>query len=210
VFAALALLALTRPALGRTIILTANDADRMAALCQAAPRFGMAMQEASPGVYGIGGLTLNPGTSFLLSFRLDRIPAGSRIALAELILPVTQTSGTDPRLYVWRVLAEWGNGVCYEYRSAWPQKMLWARPGARGHSSDRGTRPTEIVRLNRAGELVINVTEDVELWHAGAAPNRGWLLSVEDPDVSIALKSPAWDGQADWKLRITYEPAPGK
>ena len=43
--------------------------------------------------------------------------------------------------------------------------------------------------------------------YTGAAPNNGFLISVEDPKVHIQLHSPlSNEGRTEWKLRITYEP----
>jgi hypothetical protein len=113
---------------------------------------------------------------------------------------------TEPRLYVWRLLPEWGAGVCHQYRTQRPAKAEWAAPGARGGGTDRATRPTVVLPLTSAGEKVVNVTQDVELWYTGAAPNNGWLLTAEDADALIRLDSPLWNARGRWKLRITYEP----
>ncbi len=203
----LALLFLIAASAGaHTIVIDANEADRMAAISDAAPRMSWAAGEEWPAIYSSANLELVLGRAFLFRFALDKIPAGQRITFAELILPVQQFSGVEPRFYLWRVLPEWGPGVSHRYRIAAPAKKEWAAPGARGLASDRALRPSAVVRVLAAGEQVINVTGDLELWHAGAAPNRGWLLTVEDPGVALRFPSPAWDAPAAWKLRITYEP----
>lgn len=226
------------PADARTIVIDGTKSDRMAGIAEPAPRQSWAMNEPSIGVFSVNAVLLARDRSFLIRFPLDSIPAGARIAHAELILPVTQCSGSEPRFYLWRILADWGPGVSYVYRKAESAldsaqasrnqgakggdnransptnrigKIEWTRPGARGDSSDRATRPTDIARLTEPGDVTINVTEDVELWHTGMAANQGWMLTVEDPGTTVLLKSPVWeDGAAAWRLRITYEPTADK
>ena len=207
-FAAIALLALSAAqADARTIIMNASDAcDRMAGIDEAAPRQGWAMHESSTGVYTNSVLRLQAKRRFLFRFALDEIPKDQRIAHAELILPMNWLAGNEPRFYLWRVLADWGPGACWDYASQIPKKTEWTRKGASGPSSDRATRPTDIIRLTQVEEITINVTEDVALWYSGRAPNRGWMLSVEDPGVQVQFVSPAWGGGSQWKLRLTYEP----
>lgn len=200
------MLMIAAPAGARTIILDANDADRMAAISDVAPRMSWTACEAWPAIYSTSHIDLVPGRSFLIRFALSKIPPSQRITFAELILPVQSYTGIDPRFYLWRVLAEWGPGVSHLYRMTSPAKVEWAVPGARGLSSDRATRPSAVVRVLAPGEQAINVTGDLELWHTGAVPNCGWLLTIEDPALSIRFPSPAWDAMTAWKLRITYEP----
>jgi len=192
----------------RTIVIDAlGAADRMAAMSDVAPRQSWAMFEQWPATYYTNAVQIEPGRSFLIRFALDAVPAGQRITHAELIVPVTWYSGTDVRFYLWRLLADWGAGACHLYRKALPEKVPWTIPGARGGSSDRATRPSAVVRLyEAAAENVINVTEDVELWYTGAAPNNGWIFTVEDPATFVRFQSPTYDGVQTWKLRITYEP----
>ncbi|MBI2438402.1 MAG: hypothetical protein HYV36_06280 [Lentisphaerae bacterium] len=199
-------LTMALPAAARTVIIDANEADQMAVISAVAPRMSWAACETSSAVYTTSSIDLVPGRSFLIRFALNQIPSGQRITFAELILPVQSCTGTDPRFYLWRVLAEWGAGVSHLYRRTSPGKVEWAVPGARGLSADRSTRPSAVVRVKASGEQVINVTNDLELWHIGAAPNFGWLITIEDPALFIRFASPAWNALADWKLRITYEP----
>lgn len=195
------------PAHAKTIILTAQDADRVAAIADVAPRMSLCFFETWPGTMYMNQVGVSQGRSVLMRYNLASIPAGQRITHAEWVLPVTSFSGSEPRFYAWRMIAEWGPGVCHLYRVTLPKKVEWVRPGARGHSSDRATRPSEIIRLTEAGERVINVTEDLELWYTKAAPNNGWMLTVEDPGVQVIFPSPVWaEGVNTWKLRITYEP----
>ena len=208
VYALLASCIAAASAEARTIILDGQSIDRMAALSAAAPRQSWAMFEPKTGAFDTSKVSLASGHSFLARFSLARIPPGQRIAHAELMLPVSDYSGAEARFYVWRLTAPWGLGVSHLYRSTRPQRAEWTKPGAHGYSSDRATRPTDIVRLTAPGEMTINVTEDVDLWYSGAAGNEGWLLTVEDPATVANFVSPLSvpAGQAAWKLRITYEP----
>lgn len=199
-------LAMALTAAARTIVLDANEADQMAVISDVAPRMSWAACEAWPAVYNTGNIDLVPGRGFLIRFALSKVPAGQRIAFAELIFPVQSCTGSDPRFYLWRVLAEWGPGVSHRYRMTAPAKAAWTMPGARGLASDRALRPSAVVRVLTPGEQALNVTKDIELWYTGAAPNCGWLFTVEDPELFIRFASPAWDALTAWKLRITYEP----
>lgn len=190
----------------RTVVVEGTEIDRTAGLASDAPRMSWALTGLRPGIYSTALLDLVPGRGFLFRFPLDRIPPGHRITQAELILPVEGTEGTDPRLYIWRVTADWGVGACHEFRMTVPRKIPWSRPGAAGRYSDRAGRPTVVARLVTPGPKVFNVTEDVELWQSGAATNGGWLLTVEDHGVRVRLASPLGGGERQWKLRITHEP----
>jgi hypothetical protein len=59
---------------------------------------------------------------------------------------------------------------------------------------------------HNSGEVTMNVTQDVELWYSGAAPNHGWILTAEDADLFLRMSSPFWGSPKGWKLRITFEP----
>ena len=122
-------------------------------------------------------------------------------------MPVNLISATsEAKLHVRRVLGEWGTGVCHEYRMLRPKPLSWTGAGAAGVSTDHAAAPSAVVAVPGPGELAINVTEDVELWYAGAAENQGWIVTVEDPTALVRLNSPLWVGQGLYKLRITYEP----
>ena len=41
-----------------------------------------------------------------------------------------------------------------------------------------------------SGEQTADVTEDIELWYTGAAPNRGWILTLDDTSPSISVPAP--------------------
>lgn len=189
-----------------TIVLDASSCDRMAGISEAAPRQSWALCEPAKGFFSNGEAGLMPGISLLIRFPLDQIPKNSRIVHAELVVPVIWGYGNEPRFYVWRIIADWGPGVCHLYSRTLPKKVKWTKPHAGGISSDRATRPTDIIRVAGTENKIINVTEDVELWHTGAAANNGWLISVEDLGVYIRFYSPSWAYPGMWKLKITFEP----
>jgi hypothetical protein len=199
------LLASAAPTAARTIELTDEMSDRMAAFVAEAPLAGWASQTIAPGCYGTHGIELRPASAFLIRYPLDAIPAGMRITKAELVVPMLWRMGREPRLFLWRILPEWGAGACHLYRLQRPGTAAWSAPGARG-SGDRATRPTVVRPLTAEGEQVLNVTQDVELWYTAAAANNGWLFTTEDADARILLASPLGQGRGTWKLRITYEP----
>ena len=191
----------------RTIILDATACKRMAFLSEAAPRHSWAMWERKPGMFDTGAVALVPNRALLIEFPFEKIPAGQRIAHAELVVHVATYAGSEPRFYLWRMVNDWGSGACWDYRTTWPKPVPWVKPGGRGQSSDRATRPTVIHRLLATQDNTINVTEDVALWYTGAAKNHGWMLTVEDPGVFVQLVPPSDTAyMPSWRLRITYEP----
>ncbi len=191
----------------RTIVLdAASEADRMAVIAENAPLMSWAAYMPWEGIYYGSAIDIQQGKGFLIRFPMGAIPAGQRITNAELIFSVQLASGATPRLYFWRVLSEWGAGVCHQYRMTRPKPMEWALPGARGSSSDRAIRPTAIHPIAGPGEKIVNLTEDVEIWYAGAAKNQGWLITVEDPGVFARMFCPIFETESQWKLRITFEP----
>ncbi len=191
----------------RTIELTDFDCDRMAVIGPQSPRSSWAMNEIAAGEFTTMALDLRADRAFLVSYPLTRIPPGQRIARAEWIVPVGLISGTnEAKVFVRRILGTWGAGACYDLRLLRPKPLKWTQPGAAGVSTDRAAQPSAVVAVKGSGELVINVTEDVELWYTGVAANEGWLVTVEDPTALVRLHSPFWIGHGAFKLRITYEP----
>jgi len=193
-----------------TIIMDASSCTRMAGISEAAPRQSWALCEPISGFFSNGEASIAQGRSLLICFPLDKIPKGSRIIHAELVIPVIWGYGNEPRFYIWRMLADWGPGVCHLFRKTLPEPVKWTKPHAAGISSDRATRPTDIVRVSVTENKTVNVTEDVELWYTGAAPNNGWLISIEDPGIYIRLYSPIYAYPAMWKLKVTFEPEAAK
>ena len=208
--ASLTLLLSTAPLSARTIELTDADCTRMAVLAAEAPRLWWAANESSPGVFTTKySLLLHSKKAFLICFPIDRIPRGQRITNAELLVPVNSVEYGEQRLTIRRILGDWGVGVCHDYRMVRPKKVEWAKPGARGVSSDCAGKATATVRLSEVGSKAVNVTSDVELWYTGASANQGWIMMLEDADARIHLLSPLStypNGRGSWKLRITYEP----
>lgn len=193
-------------AAGRTIVLDAESADRMAVIHAKAPRLSWAAFSPRAGQFDTSRIEITPHSRFLIRFDLSAIPEGQEILHAELTAPVESFSGGDPRLFLWRTVAEWGAGVNYEYRRADPAPEPWALPGASGAGADRALFPSVVERIPRNGDFPLNVTADVALWQAGAAPRQGWMISVEDADTRLTFPSPAWNAAHRWTLRITYEP----
>lgn len=204
---ALSLAILATPLQARTIILTDEDCEKMAFISAEVPTLGWACYEIATATFTTSVLECAPNKAFLIRYPIDRIPAGQKIVKAELGFTTTLQGAGAQRLHLRRIVGEWGVGVCWLYRSQRPKKVEWTQAGARGVSTDRATRPSSIIRSAAAGDKVVNVTEDVELWYTGATPNQGWMLTVEDQDGYIRLNSPLWPpGRSNWKLRITYEP----
>lgn len=190
----------------RTLVLDAQQADQMAAIHEQAQRLSWAAYSPRAGQFDTVWLNLNTEGRFLIRFDFTMIPKGQRITHAELSVPVTVVSGTEPRLFLWRMQADWGVGVCHTYSMTEPKLLPWGMAGAKAPGRDRALTPTAVLRITSPGQQVVNVTEDVSLWYLGAAPSRGWMLSVEDEGVNMRLPSPAYETASDWRLLITYEP----
>jgi hypothetical protein len=201
VAAAVATLLLLPQAFSRTVVLKPEALDAFAALSESHPINGWACFHYD-GVHYISSVPgVNPTTSLLLRYSLDQIPKGMRITHAEFTIAHNVSSS---RVHVWRLLGEWGLGVCHQFRMTHPAKLEWSLPGARGKSTDRATHPTASGKFVDGQLLTVNVTPDVELWYTGASPNRGWLLTFES---GALLHSPTHDGHRfKWQVRVTYEP----
>jgi len=186
----------------RTITLKPEAIDAFATLSESHPRSGWAAQQIDPSLYVSNPPIGAPNTSCLIRYSFDQIPKGNRITHAEWVIPAGPAAAST--VSVWRVIAEWGIGVCHQFRMVHPKRLEWSVPGARGRSVDRATRPTGSGKFGPGAlQITVNVTQDVELWHSGAAPNRGWLLTFDSPSIII---SPTHAGRQQWQLRITYEP----
>ncbi len=192
----------------RTITLAAEDLDQMAVLSARMPRLGWAPFQAGQGVYTPHGqMQLYPDMTVLMRYSLTKVPKDQRITKAELFLPVDYVAG-KPEVSVRRVVAEWGIGVCHLYRRTYPDRVEWAQPGARGAATDRHGKDTAVFRFEKTGDHAADVTEDVELWYTGGAPNRGWVLAIENgsgPFYTPSAYPPGPPGKR-WKLQITFEP----
>ena len=198
------------PLQARTIALTADDCDEMASISSQAPRLSWAMGPASSGYFKTHGtLYLSSSMALLMRFPIkDQIPKDQRVTKAELtIAPYLIASA--PEVHVRRVVAEWGVGVCHQYRMTYPQKIEWAQPGGRGNATDRNNKVSAVFKFAKIGEQTADVTEDVELWYTGGAANHGWIMHVE-PEGHVAYfqspYAPQTAGAKTWKLQITFEP----
>lgn len=193
------------PAQARTIVITDAVCDRMAMIAAVAPRMSWAYAPIHALGFTSEGILLRPEAALLIRFPLDGIPKGQRIVKAELLVPLGQFHKPGPRIHLHRVLADWGPGCCWLYRTTKPEKVPWAVVGCAGGSTDRAPRPTATLRPEKPGEIAVNVTEDIERWNSGGTPNNGWVFTCED-DTLVTLSSPIWQSPNSWKLRITYEP----
>lgn len=204
-------LLLSTLALGRTITVTAEDCDQMACISANAPRLSWAMYQPAPGVFNAQPqFQWFSKQALLMRFPItDIVPKGQRITKAELTIHPTYMAGTVAHVHVRRILAEWGTGVCHDYRMTLPQKLEWAQPGGRSAGTDRHNKDSAIIKITKVGEYTADVTEDIELWYTGANVNRGWILTLGDGEI-IYMASPYTlphlAGGKQWKLQITFEP----
>jgi hypothetical protein len=189
----------------RTIIVTDAVVDRMACIAEQAPRQSWAAIPEGAGVYTTRLASVAQGRSFLMRWNIGELPKDSRILNAELFVPIDSVSDANARLYLWRLVGDWGPGVSYQYRTGRPKAVEWGAGGAGAPGIDRAVRPTGVIKA-AAGEIVFNVTQDVEAWYNGAATNAGWMFTAEDTNVVVNVQAPMYSGAGRWKLRITYEP----
>jgi len=201
-------LLLTSSGLARTIVLTDEDCEQMAAITPLAPRLSWAGSAVSSDEFSNHNLDISLNSSFLIKYPLDRIPKGQTISKAEWIVPITQAyPNAGVRVQVRRLMQDWGVGVCFDRRLARPTEQKWHTPGARGVGQDRAAKATAIgILKGSATEYSFNVTEDVELWYTGAVPHHGWILTCEDGTGFVRMSSPFWLAPKGWKLKITFEP----
>jgi hypothetical protein len=191
----------------KTIVITDGDCEFMGVLSADAPRMSWAAVANATAEYGNHYIDLTPKTSFVIRYPLDKIPPGQRITKAEWVVPYAQVSpATGVKVQVRRLLKDWGPGVSHQYRMIRPQRLEWHTPGAQGVGQDRAAKATAADSIQGAGEHTFNVTEDVELWYSGAAPNYGWQLATDEAQAWFRTHSPFWQSPKGWKLRITYEP----
>ncbi len=184
--------------------------DQFAYLAEEAPLASHASWEvsgANTGVWSSHIAVASNNHSILIHYDISSIPKGMRITNAELVLPIYTYSPADTRFFIYRVLADWGNGASYKYRYNTPEKKVpWSMPGARGGSTDRATGSTASARVKAAVPVTLNVTSDIEMWYTKAAPNNGWMITVEEPSAMVAFYSHLYSAYAPWTLRVTYEP----
>jgi len=200
-----AFLIFASPAVAKTITLTDEDSDRMAAIAEVAPNSSWAGSVIVGGVIYDGTIDITPVHSFLIRFPLDQIPKDQRITKAELTFPVS-IAPAEQKVLVRRIVGSWGAGVSWNHRQVNGKKLAWTTPGAKAGGKDRVTKPTATIKLNGAGEATANLTEDVELWYSGAAANEGWIFTNDAPEGFVRIPSPTWVNTGAWKLRVTYEP----
>ncbi len=195
----------------RTITLTAEDADEMASISSAAPRLSWVMGPANnPTIFNTQPtLYWHSQIALLMRFPIkDQIPKGQRITKAELTIVPNYVAGNS-NVQVRRLLAEWGPGVCHQYRMTYPKKLEWTQPGGKGGATDRAAKDSAVFKITKVGEYTVDVTEDIELWYTGGAVNRGWIFTHESDQGVFYISSPyspQVNGGKQWKLQITFEP----
>jgi hypothetical protein len=203
--AAALVLVLAAPAAARTLTLTAGDCDQAAVISDELPRMSWAVLGDSGVVRADHNMRLYTNIAALLRYPIERIPPGQRISKAELTLTVNYLYAEKSEIAVRRLLADWGTGVCHDFRQAHPEKIPWAAPGARGDGKDRVAKPGGVFKIDKIAEYTIDVTEDIDLWYTGGAVNRGWIFNADSGGIHLLPPySPV--GRDQWRLRITYEP----
>lgn len=121
------------------------------------------------------------GSVFLIRFDLSSIPANNRILSAQLGIYVLNRSGAattghhSTKVGVFRMLTDWGHGVCWEHRGGKDEKP-WGQPGGKLAGQDRAQEPTDTPLLKTENTwLKFDVRADVEAILSGE-PNHGWAI----------------------------------
>jgi hypothetical protein len=198
--------------IARTIEMNCSDMTGFAIISAEAPLEGWVSTGTAPtatnfGAYYASTIDVTQQRTMLMRFDLSQVPKDVQITRAELIIPIAYQPGTNLRFAVYRIVNEWGAGVCEKFRTRRPQEQPWAEPGAKGIGTDRAQTATQYVELTKTEtDIRVNVTADLELWQSGAATNQGWLLCAEDQYNWIRIASPVYSQRAQWRLRVTYEP----
>lgn len=211
-YATSSVLLLMTPLWARTITVTAEDCDQMACISANAPRLSWAMINAAPGVFNAQPqFQFSSKQALLIRFPITEIvPKEHRITKAEFSIAPNYLAGAAAHVHVRRLVAEWGTGVCQQFRMTHPQKLEWAQPGGRGAGTDRSAKDSAVFKIAKIGEHTVDVTEDVELWYTGGAVNRGWILTLEKDGEHIYLPAPYTSvqhgGGKAWKMQLTFEP----
>src|SRR5947207_11024952 len=89
----------------KTIILTDEDCERMAAIGSEAPRLSWVGYESTPGEFNGIYIDLVPSRAFLIRYPLEKIPKGQRITSAEWSIPVILISpASEQKLHIRRII----------------------------------------------------------------------------------------------------------
>lgn len=190
----------------RTITLDDSQVMQMAHIGPEIPEACWLGAHLVPGMYYSVYIEMTPGRRLLIRYPLEQIPKGQRIVSAQWIFPITYAPYPSQRLFIWRVLQPWGLGVNYTMRTQFPKPLPWSSPGADAPGVDRAITPTAAIRIQSAEEQIIDVTQDVQLWYSGVAPNNGWVMALDEGNQYLRLGNPMYDAKGVYKLRITYEP----
>lgn len=190
----------------RTITIEDTKITHIAHIGPELPQASWIGSNASQGVYTTNVIDMTPGRRLLIQYPLGQIPNGQRIVSAQWIIPVTHAPFDSHRLFVWRLLQPWGLGVNLTQRTQVPKPVPWSSPGADAPGVDRAITPTATIRISGVQEYVIDVTQDVELWYTGVAPNYGWVMALDEGNRLVRLASPLYSTPSVFTLRITYEP----
>lgn len=150
---------------------------------------------------------------FLIKFDLSSIPAANRIISAQLGIYVqdrnsyVNTQHLDTKVGIWRMLVDWGPGVCWENRGGKEEKP-WGQPGGKQAGQDRAQQPTDTPLLKSENNwLRFDVRADVEAI-LGGEPNYGWAIeNIDALGDGFSLVTPI---SGDPKMRpvliITHQP----
>lgn len=203
-------LTLATPAWAETVTLTASKDNTIFS------ESGSLSSGVGTGLYA--GKILNPPfRRALLAFDVSSIPADAIIDSVELVLTVTKTPETTPRLFrLFRVIADWGEGASNSLQgmgapaqtndATWTNRFfpsaLWATPG--GDFAAAASDSTDVAGFGSYTWRSAGLASDVHGWTSQTFPNYGWILIGNEAVNRSVREFSSREGGAPPQLTIHY------
>jgi hypothetical protein len=156
----------------------------------------------------------------LLAFDVSSIPTGAVIDSVQLVLTVTNTPETAPRLFrVFRVLADWGEGASNSLQgmgapaqtndATWANTFfpssLWSTQG--GDVAAAASDSTDVAGFGTYTWHSAGLASDIHAWTSQTAPNYGWMLIGNEAITKSVRAFSSREGGAPPQLTIYYSVA---
>ncbi|HET9940292.1 MAG TPA: DNRLRE domain-containing protein [Candidatus Eisenbacteria bacterium] len=171
------------------------------------------------GLYS-GEILTGPVRRALLAFDVSSIPASAVIDSVQLVLTVTQTPESTPRLFrVFRVLADWGEGASNSLQgrgapaqtndATWTNTFfpssLWSTQG--GDFAAAASDSADVAGFGTYTWRSAGLAGDVHGWTSQTSPNYGWILIGDEVTIRSVREFSSREGGAPPQLTIHYSVA---
>lgn len=168
------------------------------------------------GLYS-GKINTGPLRRALLAFDLSSIPTNSVIDSVQLVLTVTQTPESTPRLFrLFRVLADWGEGASNSSQgmgapaqtndATWTNTFFpssfWSAQG--GDFAAGASDSTSVAGFGSYVWRSAGLASDVHAWTSQTSPNFGWILIGDEVTTKSVREFSTREGGAPPQLTIHY------